>query len=96
MEFFEGEFREAVWPVLMFSQVFGVMPVNGMESPSISKLQFKWNTKLTLYSLFVAGILSGYGLLLFWKTFTAQAGFYAIGLSMKKLILFKLQISFFK
>lgn len=77
---FEGHFREAIWPFLLIGQSFGVMPLSGVNNKSISKLHFKWKNILSLLSLFFAAVLTAYSLLLFWKTFTAQAGFSAFGL----------------
>lgn len=81
---FEGHFREAIWPFLMIGQSFGVMPLSGVNSKSISKLRFEWKQILSLLSLFFAAVLTAYSLLLFWKTFTAQAGFSAFGLCFGK------------
>lgn len=81
MTHFEGAFREAIWPILVVAQLFGVMPVSGLKSPLISDLQFKWNSKRSIYTLIIASILSCYVLVLFWSTLTTGAGFSAIGLS---------------
>lgn len=78
--FFEGIFREAIWPCLVFAQVFGLFPVNGIKNRSISKLQFKWFSLHVCHSLIVATILILYCMLLIWKTMVTQVGFASIGL----------------
>lgn len=77
---YEGIFREAIWPCLVFAQIFGLFPVNGMRSHSISKLQFKWFSLHVCHSLIVATILILYSMLLIWKTMVTQVGFASIGL----------------
>lgn len=79
-KFFEGIFREAIWPYLVFAQIFGLFPVNGMKSHSISNLQFKWCSLHVCHSLIVATILILYCMLLIWKTIVTQVGFASIGL----------------
>lgn len=68
-------FCEAIWPVLVIGQLFGVMPVNGVSSPTISEHQFKWKSKRTLFSLMIGCILSAYVFLQSWKASTTQTGY---------------------
>lgn len=82
---FEGTFRRAIWPFLVISQLYGVMPVAGVSSWSLSDLQFKWKSSRTIYAIIVALILSGYSLYLLWKIFTTIAYFNIIGLEFSKL-----------
>lgn len=45
------------------AQLFGVMPVIGVKSDSVTKLRFKWNSLTTIYSFIVfIGILFNAGL----------------------------------
>lgn len=60
-----GSFREAIWPLLVVGQCFGVMPVIGV-SGDISEHQFKWKSFRTLFSLLGAVFLIGYTLFLVW------------------------------
>lgn len=78
---FEGTFRRAIWPFLVISQLYGVMPVSGVTSWSISDLHFKWKSMRTIYAIVVACILSSYSLYLLWKIFTDIAYFNIIGLT---------------
>ena len=77
---FEGHFREAIWPIIMVGQLFGVMPVAGIKSRSISKLHFNWRYLRTVHSLLVLGILSAYTVTLAWNTFSSKVQFSSIGL----------------
>lgn len=82
---FEGTFHEAIWPVLIFAQLFGVMPVSGIRSRSVAELKFKWNSKRSIYSWITAGILLSY-ILISTKNLifgTESVGFSTIGLSTK-------------
>lgn len=56
------------------------MPVSGLNSKSISNLQFKWNHISSLFSLFIAAVLVSYSLLVGWNTLSNQAGFSSAGL----------------
>lgn len=47
----QGSFQEAIGPVLRFSQVFAIMPVNGVNSKEISNIKFKWKSFKAVYSL---------------------------------------------
>lgn len=72
---FEGAFRRAIWPILMIGQMFGVMPVVGISSQSLSDLHFKLKSLRTIYAGIVAIISSNYCLFLFWKIFTDSETF---------------------
>lgn len=77
---FEGNFREAIWPIIMVGQLFGVMPVAGIKSRPISNLHFNWRNLRTVHSLLVLAILSAYSATLAWNTFSSQVQFSSIGL----------------
>lgn len=76
---FEGHFREAAWPILLVGQLFGVMPLLGIKSRSISHLRLKWKSVQTFYSLLILAILVVYSLYLAWKTFSTVIEFSSIG-----------------
>ena len=72
---FEGTFRRAIWPFLFIGQIYGVMPVIGVSSRSLSDLHFKWKSSRTIYAVIVAIILSSYSLFLLWRSFIDIAYF---------------------
>ncbi len=47
---YEGTFFEAVAPILIAAQFFGVMPLHGVLSKSCMDLNFRWNSVRTVYS----------------------------------------------
>ncbi|KAG9433562.1 gustatory receptor for sugar taste 64f [Apis mellifera carnica] len=51
-------FHCAIGPVLKAAQIFGMFPVSGVGSSSLSKLQFKIFSLLTMYSGFIALMIS--------------------------------------
>lgn len=51
-------FHCAIGPVLKAAQIFGMFPVSGVGSSSLSKLQFKIFSFLTIYSGFIALMVS--------------------------------------
>lgn len=53
----DGSFQEAISPILVMAQCFGIMPVVGVKSKSASKLKFQWKSVRVAYS-FVAFILA--------------------------------------
>lgn len=63
---FKGCYREAVWPFLAIGQMFGVMPLSGLNVRS--QLHFKWKSLQTIYSLIVVTILITYSIFLIWRT----------------------------
>lgn len=64
---FEGTFRNAIWPLLMVGQLFGVMPLIGVKNPALSDLQFKWRTVRTAYALFTVTVYLLHTLTIFWR-----------------------------
>lgn len=77
---FRGSFSEAIWPFLVVGQLFGILPVIGVKDHQISKLEFKWFSFRTIYSLIIAVILLSYSLLLlFTVLITASDSFSTIG-----------------
>lgn len=74
---FEGNFREAIWPILVIAQFFGVMPVVGVKSRSITDVHFKWKSVRTFYSLFVISVITSYTLCLIWNS---TLDFFSVGL----------------
>lgn len=64
-----GNFREAIWPILLVGQVFGVMPMIGVRGRKISVLCFKWQSVRTIYSVFIAIVLVSYSILVTLNTF---------------------------
>lgn len=70
---FEGTFRKAIWPFLVIGQLYGVMPVIGISSRSLSDLHFNWKSFRAIYAVIVAIILSSYSLFVLWKIFTDSA-----------------------
>lgn len=75
---FEGNFREAIWPVLFVGQIFGVMPVTGIKSRSSNDPVFKWKNVRTFHSLFIIIAVSSYTLIAVWNVFE-NIGFSSIG-----------------
>ena len=64
---FEGTFRNAIWPLLMVIQLFGIMPVIGVTNESLSNLYFKWKSFRTIYALFVIMVFASHALIMLWK-----------------------------
>lgn len=52
-----GGFHEAISPILVMAQCFGVMPVTGVKCKSASMLKFQWKSVRVAYS-FVAFLLA--------------------------------------
>lgn len=77
---FEGTFREAIWPILLLGQIFGVMPVSGIKSTSILGLKFKRASKRTIYGVIVVLTLVVHVVLMFWHALASQIGMYKFGL----------------
>lgn len=73
----KGCYREAVCPLLVFGQFFGLMPLIGVSSHS--ELHFKWKSLRTFYSLIVITILVTYSLFLIWRTFNMKNDYSSIG-----------------
>jgi gustatory receptor len=44
-------FQEAVGPVLIFGQFFGLLPVEGVSSNDEEKIKFRWKSLKTIYSM---------------------------------------------
>lgn len=66
----DESFQGAIGSVLAFAQFFGVMPVIGVKTNCASKLQFKWNSRRTIYCIFVFILVAGYAglnILILWK-----------------------------
>lgn len=47
----EGSFHDAIGPILMVAQVFGLMPADGVNAKDISNINFRWKSLKTIYSL---------------------------------------------
>lgn len=47
----QGSFHDAIGPVLLLSQFFGIMPVDNINSKDVSKIDFRWKSVKTVYSL---------------------------------------------
>lgn len=60
VETYNGSFHEAVGSILAIAQFFGVMPVIGVKSDCTSKLQFKWQSRRTMYSIIAFVLLACY------------------------------------
>ena len=43
--------QEAIGPILVFSQFFGIFPVIGITSKNVKDLKFKWTAARTIYSI---------------------------------------------
>lgn len=56
----EGSFRGAISPILLFFQLFGIMPLNGVTNHSVTDLRFEWKSVRTIYSLFIVMFLLAY------------------------------------
>lgn len=56
-----GSFHEAIGPVLKFSQFFGLIPVDHIDGNDISRINFRWKSIKSIYSLvfIVCGTLEG-------------------------------------
>lgn len=76
----EGNFQKIIWPILLIGQIFGVMPVIGIKSPSSSGLHFKWSSWRTFYSVFVVIVLASYTIVIIWKLFGKHVDFSSFGL----------------
>lgn len=63
----------AFWPFLIIGQIYGVMPVVGVSSWSLSDLHFNWKCFRTIYAVIVAVILSVHMLYLIWKIIVDSA-----------------------
>ncbi len=48
---YQGTFLEAMTPILIVAQFFGVMPLHGVLSKSYRDLNFRWNSIRTVYSI---------------------------------------------
>ena len=44
-------FHEAIGPVIFCGQIFGLIPVDNVLQPDVKKLEFRWKSKKTIYSL---------------------------------------------
>lgn len=76
---FQGFFRTAVWPILLVGQLFGVMPVSGIQSELLSDLRFEWTSLRNLYTLVIIVALISYTLFVSWITLSTQIEFRSIG-----------------
>lgn len=47
----KGSFHEAIGPILLAAQFFGMLPVDGVNSREISRISFRWKSMKTIYSL---------------------------------------------
>lgn len=76
---YNGSFHEAISPVLVMAQLFGVMPVCGVREPDLNLMEFKWKCFRTIYSLTILlGLLIMTFITLYW-TFTHKIEFAKIG-----------------
>lgn len=69
--FAENEsFHQAIGPCLLFSQIFGMLPVYGLLDRDEKNLKFQWKSLRTFYAivfLFFGGIDSGTGIRRFFR-----------------------------
>lgn len=70
-------FQEAIWPMLIIGQFFGIMPVVGVKNRSSSHLRFEWARIRTFHSLAIGTALISYALLSTWKAFTTPFEFFS-------------------
>lgn len=57
---YTGTFHEAISPVLIMAQLFGVLPVIGVRNKNPLKLHFKWFCFRTIYAIVGFIVLSAY------------------------------------
>lgn len=65
-----GTFRNAMWPLLVVGQLFGVMPLIGVTKPALSDLQFEWRTLRTVYAGLTVLAYLCHTLSIFWRIIT--------------------------
>lgn len=76
---YNGSFHEAISPVLVMAQLFGVMPVCGIRDADLNLMEFKWKCFRTIYSLAILlGLLIMTFVTIYW-TFTHKIEFAKIG-----------------
>lgn len=71
----DGSFQEAIGPILVIAQCFGVMPVVGVKSRLASELRFKWNSLRTIYSYIAFLLTFIYAAITLWITFSKEIHF---------------------
>lgn len=47
--------QEAIGPILVLSQFFGIFPVVGITSKDVKDLKFKWTATRTIYGIVLIG-----------------------------------------
>lgn len=82
-DFFEGSFRQAIWPFLVVGQLFAVMPIRGVTSHSLTDLKFSGKNIRTYYSCSVTVVLIAYSLILLYTLFTHPMDLELIGMMEK-------------
>lgn len=51
LEPLKGSFHDAIGPILLVSNFFGMMPVDNVNSKDIADIDFQWKSVKTIYSL---------------------------------------------
>ncbi|CAD7082416.1 unnamed protein product [Hermetia illucens] len=85
---YNGSFHEAVGSVLLFAQLFGVMPVTGVKAKDIRGLSFSYFSIIFIYSLIVFISLAFYFSTTLYFTFCQQLRLENIGIHL--LVIFSL------
>lgn len=68
-------FQEAIWPLLTFGQLFGILPVVGVKNRSSDHVRFEWRRIRNYYSLAIGATLIAYTLLSIWNALTTPMEF---------------------
>ena len=72
---YNGSFHEAIGPILVVAQCFGVMPVQGIRDKFASNVSFNWKSFRVFYSIFITLSMFGETLFTVYWTFSKRVEF---------------------
>lgn len=75
----EGNFMEAIAPMLVMAQCFAIMPVVGVNGATASELRFSWKALRTIYSIITCMLAIIYTSLTVFMAFRDRVEFDLLG-----------------
>ena len=72
---YNGSFHEAIGPILVLAQCFGVMPVQGVREKFASNVTFNWKSFRVFFALFITWSMFGETLSTIYWTFSQRVEF---------------------